>query len=209
MTGAPTWPRRLNVKKEASLMSDLRLLGVSGSLRRESNNTALLRTLQDSMPTDIEMSVKTLHDIPLYDQDLENGGTPQAVREFRAEIEASDGLIVCSPEYNCGMPGVLKNALDWASRPVSPMKGKPILIVTSSPAFTGGVRAQAQLRDVLTGMLARVIVWPQVVIAGVHGKVQNGRLVDEPSLQFLRDAVGGLVAEISLLPRSLSSIVRT
>ncbi|SOE47961.1 NAD(P)H-dependent FMN reductase [Burkholderia sp. OK233] len=192
-------------------MPDLRLLGVSGSLRRESNNTALLRTLQDSMPAGVEMSVKILHGIPLYDQDLENGGTPQAVREFRAEIEASDGLIICSPEYNCGMPGVLKNALDWASRPssASPMKGKPVLIVTSSPAFTGGVRAQAQLREVLTGMLARVIVWPQVVIAGVHGKVQNGRLADEATLQFLRDAVGGLAAEISLLPRSLPASVRT
>lgn len=192
-------------------MSDLRLLGVSGSLRRESNNTALLRTLQDSMPADIEMSVKTLHGIPLYDQDLESGDTPQAVREFRAEIDASDGLVICSPEYNCGMPGVLKNALDWASRPASAssMKGKPVLIVTSSPAFTGGVRAQAQLREVLTGMLARVVVWPQVVIAGVHGKVQNGRLADEATLRFLRDAVGGLITEVSLLPPSLSSDVRT
>jgi chromate reductase len=192
-------------------MSDLRLLGVSGSLRRESNNTALLRTLQESMQADVEMSIKTLRDIPLYDQDLENEGTPQAVRELRAEIEASDGLIICSPEYNCGMPGVLKNALDWASRPASasPMKGKPVLIVTSSPAFTGGVRAQAQLREVLTGMLARVTVWPQVVIAGVHGKVQNGRLADDAALQFLRDAVGGLAAEIALRPRSLSSNVRT
>lgn len=192
-------------------MSDLRLLGVSGSLRRESNNTALLRTLQESMQADVEMSIKTLRDIPLYDQDLENEGTPQAVREFRAEIEANDGLIICSPEYNCGMPGVLKNALDWASRPASasPMKGKPVLIVTSSPAFTGGVRAQAQLREVLTGMLARVIVWPQVVIAGVHGKVQNGRLVDDATLQFLRDAVGGLAAEIALRPRRPPNNVRT
>lgn len=192
-------------------MSDLRLLGVSGSLRRESNNTALLRTLQNSMPADIEMSVKTLHGIPLYDQDLESGDTPQAVREFRAEIDASDGLVICSPEYNCGMPGVLKNALDWASCPASAssMKGKPVLIVTSSPAFTGGVRAQAQLREVLTGMLARVVVWPQVVIAGVHGKVQNGRLADEATLRFLRDAVGGLVTEIALLPSCLPSTVRT
>ncbi|MFB9127615.1 NADPH-dependent FMN reductase [Paraburkholderia dipogonis] len=89
-------------------MSDLRLLGLSGSLRRESNNTALLRTLQDSMPADIELSVKTLHGIPLYDQDLENRGTPRAVVELRVEIAASDGLVICSPEYNCGMPGVLK-----------------------------------------------------------------------------------------------------
>ncbi|MFB9127616.1 NADPH-dependent FMN reductase [Paraburkholderia dipogonis] len=84
------------------------------------------------------------------------------------------------------------------------MKGKPVLIVTSSPAFTGGVRAQAHLREVLTGMLARVIVWPQVVIAGVHGKVQNGRVADETTVQFLHEAVGGLAAEISLLRRSLA-----
>ncbi|GAB7550175.1 NADPH-dependent FMN reductase [Cupriavidus sp. 8B] len=184
-------------------MPDLNLLGISGSLRRESSNTSVLHTLQDSMPAGIEMSVLTLHGIPPYDQDLEREGVPRTVQEFRSAIEGSDGVILCSPEYNCGMPGVLKNALDWASRPAfaSPMTGKPVLIVTSSPAFTGGVRAQAQLREVLAGMLARVIVWPQVVIPGVYGKIEGGRLVDEASLKFLLDAVGAFAAEIAALPR--------
>ncbi|QQX89648.1 NAD(P)H-dependent oxidoreductase (plasmid) [Cupriavidus necator] len=192
-------------------MPDLKLLGISGSMRRDSNNTAVLRTLQVSMPAGIGLSVITLDDIPLYNQDVELCGVPPGVQEFKSAIEASDGIILCSPEYNCGMPGVLKNALDWVSRPAltSPMKGKPVLIVTSSPAFTGGVRAQAQLRDTLSGMLARVIAWPQVVIAGVHGKVQAGGLVDEASVKFLLDAVGGLAAEIALLPSSPSAAPQT
>ncbi|MFS8975060.1 NAD(P)H-dependent oxidoreductase [Cupriavidus necator] len=188
-------------------MPDLKLLGISGSMRRESNNTAVLRTLQMSMPAGIGLSVITLDDIPLYNQDVELCGVPRGVQELKSAIEASDGIILCSPEYNHGMPGVLKNALDWVSRPAlsSPMKGKPVLIVTSSPAFTGGVRAQAQLKETLSGMLARVIAWPQVVIAGVHGKVREGRLVDEASVKFLLDAVGGLAAEIAMLPRRPSA----
>ncbi|GLC95468.1 NAD(P)H-dependent FMN reductase [Cupriavidus sp. TA19] len=188
-------------------MPDLMLLGISGSMRRESNNTAVLRTLQMSMPAGIGFSVVTLDDIPPYNQDVELCGVPPGVQRLKSAIEASDGIILCSPEYNHGMPGVLKNALDWVSRPAltSPMKGKPVLIVTSSPAFTGGVRAQAQLKETLSGMLARVIAWPQVVIAGVHDKVREGRLVDEASVKFLLDAVSGLAAEIAVLARTPSA----
>ena len=192
-------------------MPELMLLGISGSMRRESNNTAVLRTLQMSMPPGIGLSVVTLDDIPPYNQDVELCGVPPGVQRLKSAIEASDGIILCSPEYNHGMPGVLKNALDWVSRPalISPMKGKPVLIVTSSPAFTGGVRAQAQLKETLSGMLARVIAWPQVVIAGVHDKVREGRLVDEASVKFLLDAVSGLAAEIAVLARTPSATAQT
>jgi chromate reductase len=182
-------------------MKTIRLAGISGSLRQASSNTAILRTLQASLPPGVEMTLLPLEGIPLYNQDLDGAGLPDAVREFKAAVDASDGVVMCSPEYNFGMPGVLKNAIDWASRPAfaSPLKGKPVLVMTSSPAFTGGVRAQAQLRETLGGTLSRVIARPQVVIAGVNGKIEGGRLADAASLGFALEAVNDLIAEIGLL----------
>jgi chromate reductase len=147
------------------------------------------------------MTLLPLDGIPLYNQDLDGPGLPDAVRAFKAAVDSSDGVVMCSPEYNFGMPGVLKNAIDWASRPAfaSPLKGKPVLVMTSSPAFTGGVRAQAQLRETLGGTLSRVIARPQVVIAGVNGKIEGGRLADAASLGFALEAVNDLIAEIGLL----------
>ena len=182
-------------------MKTIRLAGISGSLRQASSNTAILRTLQASLPAGVEMTLLPLDGIPLYNQDLDGPGLPDAVRAFKAAVDSSDGVVVCSPEYNFGMPGVLKNAIDWASRPAfaSPLKGKPVLVMTSSPAFTGGVRAQAQLRETLGGTLSRVIARPQVVIAGVNGKIEGGRLADAASLGFALEAVNDLIAEIGLL----------
>ena len=182
-------------------MKKIHLVGISGSLRQASSNTAILRTLQEALRQDVEMTIVPLNDLPLYNQDLDGPGLPEPVRRFKDAIAACDGLVICSPEYNFGMPGVLKNALDWASRPAyaSPLKEKPSLLITASPAFTGGVRAQTQLRDTLTGALARVLATPPVVIAGVHAKLNEGRLVDEANLKFALDAVDALVAEIRML----------
>ena len=177
----------------------IKLVAISGSLRAASANTAVLRTIQNILPDNVQMDILSLDDIPLYNQDLDGPNAPPAVLRFKAAIEASDGLIVCSPEYNFGMPGVLKNALDWASRPAfsSPLKSKHVLILSASPAFTGGVRAHAQLRDTFAGTLSRVVARPPVVIASVHTKIQEGRLVDPDNLKFVLEAVTDLVHEIS------------
>jgi chromate reductase len=182
-------------------MKKVHLVGISGSLRQASSNTAILRTLQEALQQDVDMTVVPLNDVPLYNQDLDGPGLPEPVRKFKNVISTCDGLVICSPEYNFGMPGVLKNALDWASRPAfaSPLKDKPALLMTASPAFTGGVRAQAQLRDTLTGALARVVATPPVVIAGVHTKLNEGRFVDEANLKFVLDAIDALVGEIRML----------
>jgi chromate reductase len=181
-----------------------RLLGLSGSLRRASANTAVLRTLQEALAPKAELTIFPLDEVPPYNPDRDGENAPEAVRDLKGAIAASDGLIVVSPEYNYGMSGVLKNALDWASRPAmkSPLKGKPALIMTASPAFTGGVRAQHQLRETLAATLARVVARPQVVIAGVHEKVRDGRLVDEAVLRFALEAVDDLLAEIALVRRA-------
>lgn len=182
-------------------MNTIRLVGISGSLRQASSNTAILRTLQESMPAGVEMDLVPLDAIPLYNQDLDGPNPPDAVRSFKEAITACDGIVICSPEYNFGTSGVLKNALDWASRPAfaSPLKDKPVLLMTASPAFTGGNRAQSQLRETLSGTLSRVIARPPVVIAAVHTKIENGRLVDEANLKFALEAVKDLIDEVILL----------
>lgn len=182
-------------------MKTIRIMGISGSLRAASSNTAVLRTLQEAMPDGASMDLWPLHEIPLYNQDMDGPDLPAAVRSFKQAVAACDAIVICSPEYNFGMPGVLKNALDWASRPAfaSPLKDKPVLLISASPAFTGGVRAQAQLRETLSGTLSRVIARPPVVIAAVHTKLADGRLSDDTNLKFATDAVADLIAEVRLL----------
>ena len=179
----------------------VRLLGISGSIRRQSYCTMVLQTLAEKLDDKAELTLFPLNDIPPYDPDLDSENTPASATALRDAIAAADGLVVISPEYNYGMSGVLKNALDWASRPAmqSPVKGKPILIMTASPAFTGGVRAQHEMRETLTGMMGRVIARPQVVIGTVHEKIKDGRLTDQAALTFALAAVDDLLAEIDLL----------
>ncbi|RDS87396.1 NADPH-dependent FMN reductase [Pseudomonas fluorescens] len=177
-----------------------RLLGLSGSLRAHSSNTAVLKALASRLGDQAELRLFALNDIPLYNSDLEADALPDTVHALKEVIRQADGLIICSPEYNYGVPGLLKNALDWASRPSfkSPLKNKPVLIMTSSPSVLGGVRAQAQLRDTLCATLSRVINCPQIVIPEVNQKIRDGRFVDEPTIQFMLAAVEDLAGEINL-----------
>ncbi len=183
---------------ELRLMTQLRLLGLSGSLRRASNSTAVLRGLQGALAPEAALDIFSLHMLPLYNEDDDGEDAPESVRALRSAIETSDGVIMVSPEYNHGMSGVLKNGLDWASRPFgrSVLKGKPVLTITASPAFTGGVRAQQQMNETLASIPARPELRPQIVIGSVHEKVSDGRLVDEATLRFARAGVGDLLDEI-------------
>jgi chromate reductase len=179
----------------------LHLLAISGSIRRESHCTAVLRSLDALLPADVTLALAPLDEIPLYNADLDGESPPAAVVQLKRAIAAADGLVICSPEYNYGMPGVLKNAIDWASRPgfASPLKGKPALIMTASPGTAGGVRAQAQIRDALAATLARPVVRQHVAIANVQTRVREGRLVDASTLEFIGAALGDLLADIRLL----------
>jgi chromate reductase len=181
-----------------------RLLGISGSIRKASINTAILKTLSEKLGTKASLTVFPLNDIPPYNQDLESDMLPAPVRALKAAIAGSDGIILCSPEYNHGMSGVLKNALDWASRPgfASPLKNKPALLMASSPGYVGGARAHAQMLETLAAAMARVVARPQVVIAGAAQKIADGLLVDEASLKFCLDAIDDLLAEICLIERA-------
>lgn len=178
--------------------STLRLIGISGSLRSASNNTAILETLSSRLTHQVELRVFPLNDIPPYNSDLETDALPSTVAALKEAISLADGVLLCSPEYNYGTSGVLKNALDWASRPGfnSPLKNKPVLIITSSPGLLGGVRAQAQLRETLSATLSKVIQGPQIVIPNVNQKMQNGKFVDEPTIEFIFTAINELKREI-------------
>jgi chromate reductase, NAD(P)H dehydrogenase (quinone) len=176
----------------------LHLLGLSGSLRRGSYSTAVLIGLRDALAPKVVLEIFPLHDVPLYNQDHDGEQAPESVRALRSAIAGSDGVLMVSPEYNHGMSGVLKNALDWASRPYgqSALRGKPALTMTTSPAFTGGVRAQQQMNETLASVLARQVLRPQIVIGSVHEKVRDGRLVDEATLGFALAGVDDLLHEI-------------
>jgi chromate reductase, NAD(P)H dehydrogenase (quinone) len=132
----------------------IRVLGISGSLRRGSFNTAALRAARELVPTGMELEIyEGLREIPPYDDDLRQGqGYPPAVAELRARIKAADALLIATPEYNYSVPGVLKNAIDWASRPPEqPFDGKPIAIMGASPGALGTARAQYHLRQMWRG----------------------------------------------------------
>jgi chromate reductase, NAD(P)H dehydrogenase (quinone) len=177
------------------------LLGISGSLRRGSNCTAVLRALDPLLAGRATLDVMTLNEIPPYDADLDGAAPPESVRLLKEAIAATDGLVFCSPEYNYGIPGVLKNAIDWASRPGfrSPLKGKLALIITASPGLFGGARAQAQIRDALAATLARPLALPHLAIPAVDKKLAEGRIVDETTQQLLRTGLDALLAEIGTL----------
>src|SRR5258707_7054878 len=123
--------------QELRPMTQLGLLGLSGSLRRVSNSTAVLRGLQAVLAPKARLDIFSLHGLPLYNEDEDGEHAPESVRALRSAIETTDGVIMVSPEYNHGMSGVLKNSLDWASRPYgcSGLRGQPVLTLTASPAF--------------------------------------------------------------------------
>jgi chromate reductase len=137
----------------------MRILGISGSLRRDSHNTELLRAAATLLPSGVEFELYDgLRDIPPYDEDHDQAGDA-AVRRLKERIAAADAVLFATPEYNHSIPGHLKNALDWVSRPLAetPLKGKPVAVIGASTGMFGAVWAQAELRKVLGAIGARVI----------------------------------------------------
>lgn len=171
--------------------TQLNLVGISGSLRKGSYATSVLLTLKSAFAHRFDLRILSLDAIPFYNADVEADGLPQPVAEFKSAIQTAKGVVIVTPEYNYSIPGVLKNALDWASRPAykSPFKHKPVFVISTSPGAVGGVRAQSHLRDVLSGMLAIPAPVPEISIPAVHTKIVDGRLTDELSLKLIRDSI--------------------
>jgi chromate reductase len=179
----------------------LTFLGISGSLRAKSLNTAALHAAATLLPDGVTMTMADLTDIPLYNGDVEAQGLPAPVQALRAQIKAADALLICTPEYNYSVPGVLKNAIDWASRPPEqPFAGKPIAIMGASPGALGTARAQYHLRQVFIFMDGKVLNKPEVMIAGAMGKFDaEGKLTDEPTRQHIAALLVALKAWTLLL----------
>ena len=175
----------------------VKLLGLSGSLRSNSYSRSVLYALQRALVPEVRLAVRDLG-LPLYNEDEDGDFASDDVRSFRSSIAASDGVVIITPEYNHGIPGVLKNALDWASRPLnsSPLAAKPVVVMSVSPAFTGGVRAQASVHDTLLAVGARIVGGPQIVIGNVAEKVVRGEFVDRSSLSFALSRISQMVQDI-------------
>lgn len=171
----------------------MRLLGLSGSLRRASYNTALLRAAAALLPAGVELELYDYRDVPPYDVDL---GNPETVERLKAAIAAADGILIASPEYNYGIPGVLKNALDWVSRPAyaSVMYGKPTGVISASTSVVGGARAQQQIKTTLLGIVTPVFPHAEVCVSAAAEKLVDGRLVHEGTSTFLRSYLAKLCA---------------
>ena len=176
----------------------MRLLAISGSLRRGSYNAALLDAAAAECPTDVEFVVwRGLADVPAYDEDLDVEPAPRPVAALRAEIERADAVLIATPEYNASVPGALKNALDWASRPYSrnPLRDKRVAVIGASTGMFGAVWAQAELRKVLRTMGASVLE-AGVSVPTAHSAFRaDGRLRDPESALALRRVVRTLLEE--------------
>jgi len=169
------------------------ILGLAGSLRKASSSKAVLGTLLDGLPGHVGHQIARIDDIPPYDAD-HDGGAP--VARLIAQIRQADGLVFVTPEYNYSVPGVLKNAIDWASRPAfeSVFKGKKCLVISTSGGALGGVRAQGHLKYILHGMLAQVFPAREVVVPFANAKIEGGRLTDAAILEFAGATLGDFVA---------------
>lgn len=169
-------------------MKTLRFVGIAGSLRVDSASRALLNSISEMLPEQSHFSVLDIGVLEHYCQDLEKGELPEPVVSARRLVAEADAVIITVPEYNHGMPGVLKNALDWLSRPVraSCMLGKYVFFVSQSTGALGGVRAQYQLRETLASMLCNMVPLPELAVSFANQKLENGRLIDSATDAFIR-----------------------
>lgn len=172
-------------------MSDsgtMRILGISGSLRRGSYNTAALRAAKELAPAGMSIEIFDISQIPLYNEDIKAQGFPPPVAELRQRVKEADGVLLVTPEYNYSVSGVLKNTIDWVSRPPEPpFDGKPIAIMGASGGLLGTARAQYHLRQSFVFMNGHVLNRPEVMIAQAQNKFDaDGKLVDQPTRDIVK-----------------------
>jgi chromate reductase len=177
--------------------ASLTFLGIAGSLRRASFNRGLIRAAMDIAPSGTRVAAYDLADLPMFNADVEAAGDPPAVARFKQHIDSADALLIATPEYNHCVPGVLKNAIDWASRPArqSVLTDKPVAVMGASTGRGGTARAQAHLRDGLAYTNGLVLPLPEVLVDLAGRKFDDeGNLTDEETRQQVRDLLVALAA---------------
>ena len=173
-----------------------KILGIAGSLRKDSYNKALLRAALEFVPEAAELEVFDLEGIPPFNEDLENQPV-EKVREFKAKIKAADAVLIATPEYNYSIPGVLKNAIDCASRPYgdNAFAYKPVAIMGASPGMIGTARAQYHLRQCFVFLSCFALNQPEVMVAFAREKIdKDGRVTDQKTREKIRELLESLVA---------------
>jgi chromate reductase, NAD(P)H dehydrogenase (quinone) len=172
----------------------VKILGFAGSLRLGSYNKALLRAAADLLPKDLDLDIFDIDGIPGFNQDIE-AEMPVKVKEFKSKIRDADGILIATPEYNYSVPGVLKNAIDWASRPYgdNAFDGKPVAIMSASIGMFGGARAQYHLRQMFVFLNMHPVNGPEVMVTFAQDKFDaDGKLVDENTKKYLSQLLQNL-----------------
>jgi chromate reductase len=175
-------------RKEWSMSDQVKVAAIAGSLRKDSFNKALLRAAKDLAPKNVEIEVFDLEGIPGFNQDTEDN-PPARVKELKAMVRAADAVLIATPEYNFSVPGILKNAIDWASRPYgdSAWNGKPVAVMSASVSMLGGVRAQDHLKQILVLLNMFPVNQPEVIVTFAADKFDGkGNLKDEDTKKFIK-----------------------
>src|SRR5437879_6416759 len=189
----------------------MKVLAISGSLRSGSYNTQLLRAAEELLPPEVDFVLyEDLKAVPPYDEDDDVQPAPPAVAALRGAVAEADAVLIATPEYNSSVPGVLKNALDWVSRPIATntLRNKPVAVVGASTGAFGAVWAQAELRKVLAAIGARVVDGEVVVGHAPTRFAEDGRLEDEQLEEQLQETIDALLAEAEArtLGRGLANV---
>ena len=186
----------------------MRVLGIVGSHRSGSYNAALLRAAREVAPIGMQFEEFDIRELPFYDGDVEAAGDPASVTAFKEAIRDADALLIATPEYNRGVPGVLKNAIDWASRPAlaSALTGKPVAIMGASTGRGGTARAQEQLRSALEYSRANVLEQPELLVPEAYMAFdETGRLVDETVRDDLAELLAALAERVAAVPKLIAA----
>jgi chromate reductase len=181
----------------------LSIFGFAGSLRNGSYNRALLRAAAELLPDEARLEIFDLEGIPPFNQDLEKQ-MPEIIKGFKAKIKAADAILIATPEHNFSIPGVLKNAIDWASRPYgdNSFEGKPVAIMSASTGLLGGARAQYHLRQTFVFLDMHPLNKPEVFVTFAREKIdEQGKLTDETTRKIIRELLESLIAWTKKLKR--------
>ncbi len=176
------------------MSAPVHLVGISGSLRKGSYNTALLKAALELLPEGVTAEIADFSAVPVYNADLDTGARPEPVRAFRETLAGAQAILIVSPEYNYSIPGGLKNAIDWASRgPDAPLLHKPVALMGATPGMWGTVRMQLAFKPVFQFLDMKQVVKPEVLVADASGKFDaEGRLIDGKTIDLVQRALVAL-----------------
>lgn len=182
---------------------EVKIIGIAGSLRQHSYNKSALLAAKGLLPEGVGLKIVDISNVPFFNEDVESVEVPKVVIDFKNKLLEADAFIIATPEYNYSIPGVLKNALDWASRGEKPpLSGKPLAIMSASPGMLGGSRVQYHLRQVAVALNMITINSPEVFITNAHEKFDlNGTIIDKDTEKRIEKLINELVDYVLLIQK--------